>query len=322
MFSKGFPQMSKSDYLSYALSKWQVDSYLDDGFIEQVPILSQDQVSVLSKDYNYFIASHSDKDVQSLFHEYHSNETHDPDNVLFHCLGHWRITEAFHDLIFHPKVTIPVAQLLYATYCRDTSNNNNNNNNSFINPQIRIRFWHDQLFGKPSKHGANVAWHQDYSYWTRTKPLQHITCHITLDEANSENGAICYIKGSHKWRYHKSTSKSDDEPLPITDLHFIDMESILQVLDDKQKEEYKNNRNICNLASGEASFHDGLTVHGSYPNTSEKRRRACVLNYFIDGTVTDTDESLLLGSDPVPKGDVIDTKFHPVVWDSDWVAPE
>ena len=48
-----------------------------------------------------------------------------------------------------------------------------------------VRFWHDQLFCKPARHGGIVAWHQDYSYWTRTQPLAHLTCWIGLDEATS-----------------------------------------------------------------------------------------------------------------------------------------
>ena len=27
-------------------------------------------------------------------------------------------------------------------------------------PRTKVRFWHDQLFCKPSKYGGNVAWHQ------------------------------------------------------------------------------------------------------------------------------------------------------------------
>ena len=48
-----------------------------------------------------------------------------------------------------------------------------------------VRFWHDQLFCKPAKHGGVVAWHQDYSYWTRTKPMAHLTCWIGLDDSTT-----------------------------------------------------------------------------------------------------------------------------------------
>ena len=96
-----------------------------------------------------------------LFYEYHSNEAADKTTVLFHALGAWRITPAMHDVLWNPAFTVAASQLLDGA----------------------VRFWHDQLFCKPPKHGGVVAWHQDYSYWTRTKPIAHLTCWIALDDA-------------------------------------------------------------------------------------------------------------------------------------------
>src|SRR6266576_3277320 len=62
-----------------------------------------------------------------------------------------------------------------------------------------VRFWHDQLFCKPARHGGVVAWHQDYSYWTRTTPLAHLTCWLGLDDSTRQNGCLNYVPGSHKW---------------------------------------------------------------------------------------------------------------------------
>ena len=39
----------------------------------------------------------------SLLYEFHANQSGDPDQVLMHCLGHWRLTPAFHDLPFLPR---------------------------------------------------------------------------------------------------------------------------------------------------------------------------------------------------------------------------
>ena len=105
-----------------------------------------------------------------MFHEYHTNESTDPTRVLFHALGAWRITPGFHDLLWHPAFTVPASQLLGGA----------------------VRFWHDQLFCKPAQHGGVVAWHQDYSYWTRTKPMAHLTCWIGLDDATRRT-AVCNI---------------------------------------------------------------------------------------------------------------------------------
>ena len=90
-----------------------------------------------------------------------------------------------------------------------------------------MRFWHDQLFCKPARHGGVVAWHQDYSYWTRTTPLAHLTCWTGLDDSTRENGCVHYVPGSHRW-----------PDLPKTGLTG-EMDSIQSVLTDEQREMFK-----------------------------------------------------------------------------------
>lgn len=84
---------------------------------------------------------------RGLLYELHYNQSGDPNNVLAHILGHWRLSAGLHDLAFHPGLACRTSQLFGGR---------------------GVRFWHDQLFIKPARHGGNVAWHQDYSYWTRT----------------------------------------------------------------------------------------------------------------------------------------------------------
>ena len=45
-----------------------------------------------------------------MMYEHHSNQSGDPDNVLVHALGHWRLTQLFHDLAFHPKVVVSIGR--------------------------------------------------------------------------------------------------------------------------------------------------------------------------------------------------------------------
>ena len=337
---------SPSEWSKYRLTAPQLSQYQNFGFCANVPCLSNGQVEALLTDYSKILAAVNEEnkvaskewkaasnisdddedkkhnnDILSLLHEYHSNETGDPENVLFHCLGHWRITEAFHDLIFHPAVTVPAAQLLYIDSKRKYQGNNNekgvNETDEDVNnyDEVCVRFWHDQLFAKPPNAGGNVAWHQDYSYWTRTKPMQHLTVHIALDQQTPENGAIAYIPGSHEW-YRTDEVTGELLPLPITDLHFIDMDSIFDVLTEEEKEKWSIH--VCELGPGEAVFHHPLTVHGSFPNRSTKARRAAVLNYFKDGTYSNTNDPLLNGMDVVPKGDKLQTAFNPIVYDPIW----
>jgi ectoine hydroxylase-related dioxygenase (phytanoyl-CoA dioxygenase family) len=215
-----------------------------------------------------------------LFHEFHSNESADPNTVLFHSLGHWRIAEAFHDAIWNPAFRIVASQLL---------------------GDRGVRFWHDQLFCKPAHHGGVVAWHQDYSYWTRTVNMQHLTCWCGLDEATEENGCLQYVPGSHRWGLLEKPELAGA------------MDGLLEMLSEEQKAQFAPV--AIPLKAGYAAFHHPLLVHGSYANYSPRSRKAFVLNVFADGTLSDSDEPLLSGVPVIPKGEKMGGKFFPLIFD-------
>ena len=269
---------SRDELEQYRLSGDQVAFYREHGYLAGVRVLGDEQVELLRAELaEFYDSSHAGHE---LWYEYHANESADPDNVLFHALGAWRIRPGFHDLLWHPAFAVPASQLLGGA----------------------VRFWHDQLFCKPARHGGVVAWHQDYSYWTRTKPMAHLTCWIGLDDSTRENGCIHYVPGSHRW-----------DLLPITGLAG-DMQAIRGVLDDRQWAVF-NEPVAVELKKGECSFHHPLTVHGSFENRSERPRRAAVINTFRDGTCSDADEPLLDGVQLIPKGQPMGGQFFPLLFD-------
>ncbi len=213
-----------------------------------------------------------------LFYEFHSNESADPSRVLFHALGAWRITPGFHDILWAPAFTMAASQLLGGA----------------------VRFWHDQLFCKPAKHGGVVAWHQDFSYWTRTQPMAHLTCWIGLDDSTRDNGCLHYVPGSHRWPL-----------LPVTGLAG-DMEAIRAVLTPEQWEQFQHPVAI-ELKAGECSFHHPLMVHGSHANRTAVPRRATVINAVRDGVCSYSDEPLLAGVPSVPQGRPLGGQFFPLL---------
>ncbi len=164
-----------------------------------------------------------------------------------------------------------------------------------------MRFWHDQLFCKHARHGGVVAWHQDYSYWTRTTPMRHLTCWIGLDDATPDNGCLHYVPGSHRWAL-----------LPITGLAKT-MNAVEEVLTDAQKAQFKPV--AIPLRRGEASFHHPHLVHGSYANRTNRPRRAMVINVFLDGVISDSNEPLLDGVPVIPKGETMGGQFFPLLYD-------
>ncbi len=268
---------SASEWQRYRLTDEQVRFFHENGYVSGIRILNDAQVDRLRNELQeLFDPKHPGND---LFHEFHSNESPDPSRVLFHALGAWRIKPGFHDLLWHPAFTVPASQLLGGA----------------------VRFWHDQLFCKPAQHGGVVAWHQDYSYWTRTEPMAHLTCWIGLDDATRDNGCLHYVPGSHRW-----------ELLPITGLAG-DMNAIQSVLTPEQKAKFQPV--AIELKKGEAAFHHPLMVHGSYENRTDRQRRATVINVFRDGIISNTNTPLLRGVPVIGKGQRVEGHFFPLLYD-------
>jgi ectoine hydroxylase-related dioxygenase (phytanoyl-CoA dioxygenase family) len=259
------------------LSDEQVRFFRDNGYIKGIRILSEEQVEVLRGElHDLFNPGYLGNE---LFHEYHSNESTDPARVLFHALGAWRIKPGFHDLLWSPTFTKAASQLLGGA----------------------VRFWHDQLFCKPARHGGVVAWHQDFSYWTRTQPMAHLTCWIALDDATRDNGCLQYVPGSHRW-----------DLLPITGLAG-DMNAIRSGLTPEQQEHFKPV--AVELKKGEAAFHHPLMIHGSFANSTDRQRRAAVLNVCRDGVHSVSDQPLLKGVPVIPPGQPLGGQFFPLLFD-------
>lgn len=275
-----FPRISAEEaWEAYRLSDDQVQFFHDKGYLSHIKILEEDQVDQLRLELDEVRDPvHSKHD---LFYEFHSNESSDPNTVLFHSLGHWRISEGFHDVLWNPRFVVAASQLL---------------------GNKAVRFWHDQLFCKPAKHGGVVAWHQDYSYWTRTIPMQHLTCWVGLDDASMDNGCLNYIPESHRW-----------DLLDRIDLAG-NMESLKDHLTEEQKQQY-DKKVAIEMPKGYGTFHHPLMVHGSYENYSERSRRAFVLNVFADGTRSNSSEELLQGVPPISTGEKMQGQFFPLLYD-------
>jgi len=94
------------------------------------------------------------------------------------------------------------------------------------------------------------------------------------------------------------------------------MNSIQKVLSKEEKAAFKPVPVL--LKRGECSFHHPLMVHGSFPNRTDKPRRAAVINLFADGTKSDSSEPMLNGVPPIAKGKKMSGKFFPVVYSPKW----
>lgn len=262
----------------YRLTDEQVALFRHNGYLSNIKLLEEWQVDKLNQE----LAGIADPSHPGnpLFYYFFSNESGNPETVLFHALGAWRIAEGFHDVLYNPAFLMAASQLL---------------------DDKPVRFWHDQLFCKPAKHGGVVAWHQDYSYWTRTAPMQHLTCWIGLDDATKDNGCLYYSPGSHKWGLLDKPELAGD------------MEGLMDYLTEEQKAEFKPIP--IEMKKGYGSFHHPLMVHGSYENKSVNSRRAFVLNVFADGTQSNSNEEILKGIPGIPEGEILAGQFFPLLFD-------
>src|SRR5688572_7768856 len=121
------------EWARYRLSPEQVQFYQDNGYLAGIKLLNDEQIEVLRKELAELVdPAHPGN---GLFYEFNSNESADPKKILFHALGAWRITPGFHDLLWNPAFCVPASQLLAGP----------------------VRFWHDQLFFKPSRHGGEIG---------------------------------------------------------------------------------------------------------------------------------------------------------------------
>jgi len=269
--------LTDEDWNKHRLTDEQISFFHEHGYLSGIKLLEEWQVDQLNNELPEIMDESNP--AHKLLYEFHSNESTDPDKVLFHALGHWRLTAGFHDVLWNPAFVVAACQLL---------------------GNKAVRFWHDQLFCKPAKHGGVVAWHQDYSYWTRTLPMQHLTAWTGLDDATVENGCLHYIPGSHRWGYLNKPVLTGE------------MEGLKAFLDESQQE-MLNKPVPIELKKGYATFHHPLLVHGSFANNSAVPRRAFVINVFADGTCSDTDEPLLEGVTVFHKGEKLEGKFFPLL---------
>src|SRR5882724_9508759 len=86
--SKLFKQPdSAKEWERFRLKDEQIAFFHEQGYLKGIRVLTDEQIDVLRKELAEIAdPKHPGHD---LFYEFHSNESNDPNKVLFHALGHW-----------------------------------------------------------------------------------------------------------------------------------------------------------------------------------------------------------------------------------------
>ncbi len=125
--------------------------------------------------------------------------------------------------------------------------------------------WGTHYFCKMPGDGKQVSWHQDASYWPLT-PSKTVTVWLAIDDADAENGAMQIIPGSHlhgQIAFQESRAEENNvlNQTAVDPLQYGDAPVLLA------------------LRAGQISLHTDLLLHGSEPNTSNRRRCGLTMRF-------------------------------------------
>lgn len=145
----------------------------------------------------------------------------------------------YHDAAFmraavHPRMTAVLQQI--------------------IGPNVQLH--HSKMLVKPPSNGAAFPMHQDYPYFPHRDHTM-LAASIHLDDADTENGCLCVVPGSHK-----------EGILPHVGSYYLN-----------HKEYPISSGTPCPASAGDVLFFNYLTIHGSDVNRSERTRRNVLFQY-------------------------------------------
>lgn len=139
-----------------------------------------------------------------------------------------------------------------------------------------ILLFHDQALFKPAHTGGAVFWHQDNAYW-KLSPAAAISCWLTFDEVDRDNGAMQLIPGSHL--------------RPLDHERSVHSNALLNT-----KSQIDTNRAVVvDLPAGGCMFHHCQTLHYTQPNGTDRQRRAFAIHYIPPGIRNSAGEILRVG---------------------------
>lgn len=218
-----------------------------------------------------------DEAYQTRYEFAHDNVGGNPeyDAVFLQKVNLWQVHEGIRRHTFRPSLAACSRRLLSAD---------------------RVRVWHDQTLVK-EPNSLPTPFHQDLPYW----PMEQegaLTAWTALDDVDERNSCMQYIPGSQAWGR-----------LPGVD--FTSPQGVAEIVPEHADE--------CvpvpaPVSAGSVVFHHSLTFHGATANTTDRRRRAMIVHYMIDGMRFNGQKHIVTESIHLKPGDVMDnSELWPVV---------
>jgi ectoine hydroxylase-related dioxygenase (phytanoyl-CoA dioxygenase family) len=131
-----------------------------------------------------------------------------------------------------------------------------------------IRLLDDQLVYKPPKSenlNSAVGWHSDRAYWGTCSSDNLLTAWIPFHDCDEARGPLVVLDKSHQWSGLQDMRHFNDPHLEnLTEQFRTEGKKVVKV--------------PMTLKKGQVSFHHCWTIHGSYPNRSDKFRQALAVH--------------------------------------------
>lgn len=210
------------------------------------------------------------------------------DAMFFYDAAGWRKHKQIRQVAFDSQLPVICANLMNSSY---------------------LNFWEDTTFVKTPNTTQKTAFHQDLTYFQITGKKCCIVW-IPLDPAKQHNGAMQYIRGSHRWNTQFAPN------LFITQTPMLDAE-------DPKLPDIESNPDAYDIVTVEAApgdiiIHDVMTVHGSGGNTSSTQNRRAMSFRYCGDDIRYYDRP---GAIPQPyitehlnDGDPLYSSDYPLVW--------
>lgn len=171
----------------------------------------------------------------------------------------------------------------------------------------KVNLLFDQILSKEPATSTETMWHHDATYWPVLGD-QICTLWLALDPVTTENGAVEYVKGSHRWgqRFKAKAFVGGDR-------YKEDLPEVPDIGAEREKHDIVH----FELEPGDCVIHHGLLVHGAPGNASPDKRRRGYVSRWCGADVTyypRPDIQRMLYDPDIAPGGPIDCRLFPQLW--------
>ena len=144
----------------------------------------------------------------------------------------------------------------------------------------KINFYADQMFSKEPGSRMKTPFHQDKPYFL-VEGGDIAVCWVSVDPVTAENGAMGYVRGSHRWgkTFKPADFVTENGTLPeIEGIDLSGLEDLPRITPQSHDVVY------LDAEPGDVIVHHWATIHGSTGNVTQSRpRRAASVRYACEG---------------------------------------